>query len=104
MPRYTFLDNDTDEIFEIDLKISEREIFLNANPNLKQLILDAPSIVAGVGSIDSKMDSGWKEQLQRIAEANPNSPLADRYGSPKTAKQVAVSKAVDKYRKRAGLG
>ena len=33
------------------------------------------------------MDTGWKETLQKISEAHPNSALADRYGNNKTIKQ-----------------
>ena len=33
------------------------------------------------------MDTGWKETLQKISEAHPNSALADRYGNNKTLKQ-----------------
>ena len=36
MPLYDFKDTETGEVFELNLKISEREKFLEANPNLKQ--------------------------------------------------------------------
>ena len=47
MPLYDFQDTETGEVFELQLKLSEREEFLKANPNVKQL-LSAPRIVSGV--------------------------------------------------------
>ena len=41
-----------------------------------------------------KNDNGWKEHMSRIAEANPGSSVADRYGkeSTKSAKTRQVLK------------
>ena len=39
--------------------------------------------------------------MSKIAEANPNSPVADQYGS-KSHKDIKVREAVDKARKKAG--
>jgi len=75
MPTYTFQDTETGEVFDKILKISEKDDFLKSNPNLKSLVTGI-NIVAGVGGM--KTDSGWKENLSRIAEAHPTSALADR--------------------------
>ena len=52
------------------------------------------NIVAGVGSI--KSDSGWKENLSRIAEAHPRSALADRHGK-KSIKEIKTKQVVEKH-------
>jgi len=37
--------------------------------------------------IGPKQDNGMTENLQRIAEAHPGTPLADRYGGETTKQQ-----------------
>jgi hypothetical protein len=39
--------------------------------------------------------------MSRVAEQNPNTPIAEKYGS-KTIKDVKIRDAVDKARKKAG--
>jgi hypothetical protein len=56
-------------------------------------------IVGSVGQLDSKTDSGWKDQLSRIAERHPESPLADRYGN-KSHKALKTKSVLEKHRKR----
>jgi len=93
MPTYTFQDTETGEVFDKILKISEKDNFLKDNPNLKSLVTGI-NIVAGVGSI--KSDSGWKENLSRIAEAHPRSALAERHGN-KSIKDIKTKQVVEKH-------
>lgn len=93
MPTYTFQNTDTGEVFDKILKISEKDNFLKDNPNLKSLVTGI-NIVAGVGSI--KGDSGWKENLSRIAEAHPRSALAERHGN-KSIKDIKTKQVVEKH-------
>lgn len=95
MPVYTFLDKDTDELIEFTIRIADYDSFLASNPNLERYIDSVPGLVSGTGSI--KTDSGFKEVLSKVAEAHPNSELADRTIS-RSAKQVKVDSVVNKYR------
>tara|TARA_R110002096_G_scaffold180597_8_gene357988 strand:+ start:1435 stop:1710 length:276 start_codon:yes stop_codon:yes gene_type:complete len=70
---------------ELFMSISEMEEYIKENPHI-QIAPAAPAIVSGVNT-EQKMDTGWKETLQKISEAHPNSALADRYGNNKTLKQ-----------------
>ena len=97
MPLYDFEDTKTGEQFELQLKISEKDEFLKANPNLKQLI-GTPMIVGGVDGL-RKPDEGFNEVLQKIGEQNPQTPLGREVNKSTTAKQGAVNKAVDKWKK-----
>jgi hypothetical protein len=45
------------------------------------------------------IDSGWKENLSRIAEAHPRSNLAKRYGK-KSIKQIKTEQVIKKHSKR----
>lgn len=96
MPLYEFEDTDTGERFEIMLKISEREDFLKANPNVKS-VMSAPMIVGGVDGL-RKVDDGFNEVLQKIGEQNPQTPFGREVNKSTTAKQGAVNRAVDKWK------
>lgn len=85
MPTYDFLNTNTNKMEELFMSISEMEEYIKENPHI-QIAPAAPAIVSGV-NIEQKMDTGWKETLQKISEAHPNSALADRYGNNKTLKQ-----------------
>lgn len=85
MPTYDFLNTNTNKMEELFMSISEMEEYVKENPHI-QIAPAAPAIVSGV-NIEQKMDTGWKETLQKISEAHPNSALADRYGNNKTLKQ-----------------
>ena len=97
MPTYSFRNNDTGEEFTELMSISEREKFLEQNPNIQQL----PSMFSMVGGTGDRIknDDGWKENMSRIAEAHPTSPLADRYGK-KSIKQIKTQQALKKNKQR----
>ena len=96
MPTYTFIDEDTNEEFDLQLKIAEKEDFLKANKNLKQVI-GAPNIVSGVDGL-RRPDEGFNEVLQKIGEQNPQTPFGREVNKSTTAKQGAVNRAVDKWK------
>ena len=96
MPLYEFEDTDTGERFELLLKISEREDFLKANPNVKS-VMSAPMIVGGVDGL-RKVDDGFNEVLQKIGEQNPQTPFGREVNKSTTAKQGAVNRAVDEWK------
>jgi hypothetical protein len=85
LPTYDFLNTNTNKMEELFMSISEMEEYVKENPHI-QIAPAAPAIISGV-NIEQKMDTGWKETLQKISEAHPNSALADRYGNNKTLKQ-----------------
>ena len=92
MPTYKFKNNETGEEFEEFFTMSGREDYLKENPHIHQM----PSMFAMSGGTGDRIknDDGWKEQMSRIAEANPGSAVADRYGkeSTKSAKTRQVLK------------
>ena len=96
MPTYNFKNTDTGEEFEEIMSMSEREKFLEQNPHIKQL----PSLFAmsytGTGD-RIKNDGGWKDNLSRIAEAHPGSPLAYRHGK-KSTKDINTRQVLKKHK------
>jgi hypothetical protein len=103
MPTYEFLDTESDEIFEVNMKWSEREEFLKENPQYQPL-LSAPNIVSGVtGSKQNRVPEGFKEVLSKISENNKYGHIADKHGKRgiKDAKVAeVVKKHVDRVAKR----
>tara|TARA_B100001996_G_scaffold280892_1_gene221331 strand:+ start:83 stop:433 length:351 start_codon:yes stop_codon:yes gene_type:complete len=96
MPTYTFYNTETDEQFEDFMSWSQRETYLEENPHIEPMLTTA----ALVGDhIIQKVDGGMKDVFSRVAEAHPNSPLAERYGSGRSGK----SKKVEDVGKKHGL-
>ena len=94
MPSYSFKNNETGEEWEEFFSISGREEFLEQNPHITQLP-SMVSIVSDTGGI--KNDSGWGDNMSRIAEAHPGSPLAMRYGK-KSTKDINTRQVLKKHK------
>ena len=94
MPTYTFYNTKTNEQFNDFMSWSERENYLKDNPHIEPMLTTA----ALVGDhIIMKTDGGMKETFSRIAEAHPNSPLADRFGSSRNSKQKKIENIGKKH-------
>jgi len=102
MPTYNFRNKKTNEEWQDLMTIAEMEKFVKK----KHIELLPPSqlnIVSGVGSVDGKTDSGWKEVMSKISEAHPASNLAERYGK-KSVKDTQIDKVIKKHRDRKTKG
>ena len=99
MPTYTFYDNKTKKQWDDMMPNSEREKFLEDNPHINQV----PGGFATVGDhlmgVGPKQDGGMTENLQRIAESHPGTPMADRYasGGGNTIKQQKTRAVLKKH-------
>ena len=93
MPTYTFEIIETGEQYDEVMKIAEKDDYLKNNPKIKP-VMTAPHFVGD--HIVKKMDGGMNETLQKIAERNPNTPLADRF-SRRSAKDIKKENIVKKY-------
>ena len=94
MPTYNFIDTETQEEFEVVMKIAEREEFLRENPHI-QPVITAPNIVSGVSS-SQRIPSGFNDVLSKVAEAHPNSTVGKRH-KRKSIKEVRTDRIVKKY-------
>lgn len=96
MPTYRFIDTETNEVFESFMKISERDEFFKANPNVQSVVM-APMIVSSVAGMGShRVSDGFKEVLSKVAEAHPGSEVGNRYGK-KSIKEARTSEIVKKH-------
>ena len=98
MPIYTFKNKKTGKEFDDMMSIAEMEEYLDKNKHITQ-VLKGLNIVSGVQGVSFKSDGGWKENMSRIAEAHPNSPLAQKYGK-KGIKQIKTEQALAKNKRR----
>jgi len=73
MPNYTFRNNETDEVFDIHMSISERDQYVQNNPHLTQLITGAPSIGDPHRLGRKKPDEGFRDVLRNIKSHHPGS-------------------------------
>jgi len=74
LPLYEFLDTQTNETFELMMKIADKQQYLLNNPHV-QPVLSAPVMMDPVRVGVRKPDAGFKEVLQRIHEKTPGSRL-----------------------------
>lgn len=74
MPKYTFENTQTGEIYEDFMTISSMETLLAENPHIRQ-VPGAPQIVSGVASARNKPDSGFRDLLKTIKKNNPRSTV-----------------------------
>jgi|TARA_B110000503_G_C6797944_1_gene269894 hypothetical protein len=102
MPTYNFRNKKTNEEWQDLMTIAEMEKFVKKK-HIELLPPTQMNIVSGVGSVDSKTDSGWKEVMSKISEAHPVSHLAERYGK-KSVKDTQIDKVIKKHRDRKTKG
>jgi len=66
LPTYTFEDINTGERLEKVMKISELDEFRASNPNLKSIIVGAPSIGDSYRLGRHKPDDGFRDVLKNV--------------------------------------
>ena len=98
MPIYTFENTKTGEVYDDMMSIAEMEKFLKKNKHIKQK-LTTINISSGVQGVNMKTDGGWKDNLSRIADAHPNSALAQQH-KKRSIKEVKTQQVVEKHRRR----
>ena len=69
MPNYTLRNIKTKEKFIVNCTYTQLQDKLNKDSDLVQMLV-MPAIVGGAGSLLSKTDDGWKDNLKRIKEGS----------------------------------
>lgn len=70
MPIYTFRNIETDELYDLSLRLDERETYLQENPHVKQVLSGAPSLHSGTGLTGRKPDNAFRDKLKEIKKAH----------------------------------
>lgn len=66
MPIYSIMNSDTDEVFEVNMKFTELEQYLNDNPILKQVFTRFPALGDSVRLGIRKPDDGFRDVLRTV--------------------------------------
>lgn len=96
MPVYTFRDVETNEIFDISMRMSELDEYKQENPNHERYFDEVPALISGSGK---KVDGGFNEVLTKISEAHPDSELANQH-LRKSIKQAKTERVVKEWKKK----
>jgi len=80
MPKYTFLNKETEQIEEFYFGIHSYDQFIEDNPHLERYFEQGTGFAMGdsVRLGIRKNDDGFREVVSKIASANYKSNLADR--------------------------
>jgi hypothetical protein len=80
MPKYTFLNKDTEQVEEFYFGIHKYDQFVKDNPHLDRYFEQGTGFAMGdsVRLGIRKNDDGFREVVSKIASANYKSNLADR--------------------------
>lgn len=77
MPTYTFRNKETGETHDKHMRMSQRESYLQENPNLEQII-GSPALGDPVRLGVRTIDDGFREVLSKIHNNNYRSNLAGK--------------------------
>ena len=100
MPTYTFFNEKTEVEWDVMMSNAEREQYLKDNPEVSQI--PGGFVVAGdhIMGVGPKVDGGFNERMEQIANSHPDSPLANRYGGikNKSHKEIKTRNVLKKHR------
>ena len=101
MPTYTFYDETEDYQYEEFMFMSELNEYKKNNPNVRQIYTPIAIVGDHLMGVGPKTDGGFNENMQRIAAAHPDSPLADKFGgSTVSHKEIKTRNIIDKHAKK----
>ncbi len=101
MPTYTFRNMNSGKEYEKFMSNAEREIYLKTHPLITQVYVPIAIVGDHVMGVGPKVDGGFTENMQRIAAAHPDSPLADKFGgSTMSHQEIKTRSAIDKHAKK----
>ena len=77
MHTYTFENTENGERFDRILSMAERQEYLDQNPNIKQLIVNAPALGDSVRLGLRKPDDAFRDVLKNVKKHHPGSIKKD---------------------------
>jgi len=100
MPTYRFRNTNSGEEYDIFMSNAEREKYLKAHATIVQVPVPVAIVGDHIMGVGPKVDGGFTENMQRIAAAHPDSPLADKFGgSTVSHKDIKTKNAIKKHAK-----
>lgn len=71
MPMYTFENMKTGEVFEEQMKIADKEAYLEKNKHIQQIHLEAPGLGDPYRLGIRRTDNGFNDRLKEIQKKHP---------------------------------
>ena len=100
MPTYRFRNMNSAKEYDKFMSNDEREIYLKTHPLITQIYVPIAIVGDHIMGVGPKVDGGFTENMQRIAAAHPDSPLADKFGgSTMSHKEIKTRDAIKKHGK-----
>jgi len=104
MPTYTFLNLESGIEYDETMPMSEYDDYMKNNPKVERVYQPVAPTGDHVMGVGPKTDSGFNDVMGNIADNNPLSPMADKYGTSKTASQRKArdtfSRVTKKYKNK----
>ena len=104
MPTYTFLNLESGIEYDETMPMSEDDDYMKNNPKVERVYQPVALTGDHVMGVGPKTDSGFNDVMGNIADNNPLSPMADKYGTSKTASQRKArdtfSRVTTKYKNK----
>ena len=98
MPTYRFNNMNSGKEYDEFMSNAEREIYLKTHPLITQIYTPIAIVGDHVMGVGPKVDGGFTENMQRIAAAHPDSPLADKFGgSTMSHQEIKTRRAINKH-------
>jgi hypothetical protein len=66
MPVYSFMNRETEEVFEVNMKFAELESYIQNNPQYKQVFVRFPGTADPVRLGLRKPDEGFRDVLKTV--------------------------------------
>lgn len=77
MPSYTFRNNQTSEVFDQNMSISDKEEFLKNNPHLQQIFNSFPGVVDPVTVGRVRVDDNFRDVLKNVKSHHRRNNIND---------------------------
>jgi|TARA_R110000751_G_scaffold5761_1_gene25822 hypothetical protein len=100
MPTYTFFNKQSGIEYDETMPMSEYDKYMENNPNIERVFQPVALGGDNMMGIGPKTDSGFNDILGRIADNNPVSPMADKFGTSKTSAHRRVKDTFSKTTKK----
>jgi hypothetical protein len=68
MPIYSVKDTNTEDVFDVNMKFTDFEQYLNDNPNITQVFTKFPALGDSVRLGKRKPDNGFRDVLKTVSE------------------------------------
>ena len=99
MPTYTFYNKKTKQEYDEFMSMDIREEYLKNNSHIIQVPVTVALAGDHIMGVGPKIDGGFNERMEQIANSNPGSPLAERYGAhTKTTKEIKTREVLRKHK------